>query len=286
MGNAALWVYKNNAKGHGYQTATGDWDSFFAESGDGTWGGVATMGRTSRKLMDEMRRGDLVLAWQSDRRRAIGVLRFDGLAHSTDGARMRFTPLARFTTPVPLLELRDAVDGLADINAFKSGFPQTLYRTSQSEARLILDVCGYNRAKGSRRGDEGSDPVDEVYAAAAAGFGDAETNRKVERAAVRAVTADYKTKGWHVESVEADRCGYDLVCRRARKAEHVEVKGVNSSRVEFILTEGERRKAESDSLFVLVVVTDALTAPRLRRFVGRSILDRMALVPISWKLTL
>lgn len=285
MAEPAVWVYKNNAKGHGYQTATGDWDSFFAEPGDGTWGGEATMGKAGLVLMREMRPGDLVLAWQSDRRRAMGVLRFDGLVPSADGDRMKFTPMARFATPVPLLELRSQVDGLENVDAFKPGYPKTLYRTSPKGARLLLDVCGYNRAKGKRRGDEGSDPVDEVQAAAAAGFGDAETNRKVERAAVRAVTDDYESKGWHVESFEAARCGYDLVCRRNRKTEHVEVKGVSGSKIGFILTEGERRKAEDDPLFVLVVVTNALTAPRLRRFAGRKILDRMTLAPISWKVT-
>ncbi len=280
-----MCIYKNNAKGHGYQTAAGDWDSFFAEPGGGTWGGEATMGNASLALMREMRPGDLVLAWQSDRRRAMGVLRFDGLVQSADGERTSFTPMARFATPVPLLELRAHVDGLENVAAFQPGYRQTLYRTSPKEARLLLEVCGYNRAKGKRRGDEGSDLVDEVQAAAAVGFGDAETNRKVERAAVRAVTDDYESKAWHVESVEAARCGYDLVCRRNRKTEHVEVKGVSGSNVGFILTEGERRKAEGDPLFVLVVVTNALTEPGRWRFAGHTILDGMTLAPIAWKVT-
>lgn len=285
MAELALWVYKNNAKGHGYQTTVGEWDSFFVDPGNGTWGGEATMGIQSRALMREMRPGDLVLAWQSDLRRAIGVLRFDRLVPSIDGERMSFTPRARFATPVPLLELRAHVDGLQSVAAFQPGYPKTLYRTSQKEAGLLLDVCGYNRADGRRRGDEGSDRVDEVQTAVAAGFGDLETNRRVERAAVRAVTDDYRSRSWHVESVEAYGCGYDLVCRRNRKTEHVEVKGVRGSRVAFVLTEGERRMAETDPSFVFVVVTTALTGPRLRRFAGRAILDRMTLTPISWKVT-
>ncbi len=123
MAEPAVWVYKNNAKGHGYQTATGDWDSFFAEPGDGTWGGEATMGNASRARMREMRPGDLVLAWQSDRRRAMGVLRFDGLVQSADGERMSFTPMARFATPVPLLELRAHVHGLENVAAFPAWVP-------------------------------------------------------------------------------------------------------------------------------------------------------------------
>lgn len=110
-------------------------------------------------------------------------------------------------------------------------------------------------------------------------------NRRVERAAVRAVTAAYEAKNWHVQSVEADHCGYDLVCRRNRRVDHVEVKGVASRKVAFILTEGERRKADEDSAFILIVVTEALTAPKLHRYPGRSILDRLNLAAISWKVT-
>lgn len=283
MPKPSLWIYKNNAKGHGHQTSTGDWDWFFQEAGDDTWGGVATMGVASRKLMREMQAGDLVLAWQSDRRRAMGVLRYEGSVPGADGERMKFTRLARFATPVPLLDLRKAVAGLAD--AFKPGYPRTLYRTSAKEARLLLDVCGFEKVRGRLRGDEGTDPVDEAQAAAAAGFGDAAMNRRVERAAVRAVTAAYEAKNWHVQSVEADHCGYDLVCRRNRRVDHVEVKGVASRKVAFILTEGERRKADEDSAFILIVVTEALTAPKLHRYPGRSILDRLNLAAISWKVT-
>src|SRR4051812_6648218 len=49
---------------------------------------------------------------------------------------------------------------------------------------------------------------------------------KVERAAVRFVSAWYRREGWKVKSVEAMKCGYDLLCRRTGSAEHVEVKGV------------------------------------------------------------
>lgn len=47
-----------------------------------------------------------------------------------------------------------------------------------------------------------------------AGYGDPETNRKVERAAVSFVTEWYEGRGWKVETVEAMKCGYDLSCTK------------------------------------------------------------------------
>lgn len=282
----SLWIYKNNASGHDQQLSAGDWDEFFENKGDGTWGGTDTMGPRNRTiLLEEMRRGDLVLAWQSDRRAAVGVLRFDGIVDSGQFQRIRLTPLRRFDVPVPILDLRRSVPDLAHVAAFQPGFPRTLYRTTAAEARLLLDVCGYRHTGRAQRlrGDENSDAVvDEAALAAAAGFGDPVTNRRVERAAVNAVTADYEDRGWQVQSVEADRCGYDLVCRKGRRTEHVEVKGVAGASAAFILTDGEKRKAESDESFFLYVVTNALASPKTQRLAGRKMLDKYALSPISW----
>jgi hypothetical protein len=37
---------------------------------------------------------------------------------------------------------------------------------------------------------------------------------------------EYKQNGWSVESVEQDKCGYDLLCANSSIEEHVEVKGI------------------------------------------------------------
>jgi hypothetical protein len=47
-----------------------------------------------------------------------------------------------------------------------------------------------------------------------AGFGDAMENKIVEDAAIDAVKRQYVSDGWSVRSVERDRCGYDLECRK------------------------------------------------------------------------
>src|SRR5437879_5619594 len=67
-------------------------------------------------------------------------------------------------------------------------------------------------------------------------FGDPETNRKVEAAAVSFITQWYKSRGWEVESVEAKKCGYDLLCVKGSSEEHVEVKGTQGDSLAFIIT--------------------------------------------------
>jgi 5-methylcytosine-specific restriction enzyme A len=67
------------------------------------------------------------------------------------------------------------------------------------------------------------------------GFGSPENNRRVEQAAIAAVRSTYEKDGWEVQSVEAEKVGYDLRCRKAGLEEHVEVKGIQGSDICFIL---------------------------------------------------
>lgn len=120
-----------------------------------------------------------------------------------------------------------------------------------------------------------------------AGFGNPETNRKVERAAVSLVTDWYKSEGWTVESVEAAKCGYDLLCRKNSEENHVEVKGVQGELVAFIITAAEVRQAQKDSDFVLCVVTSALTDdPKLNLYDGESFASDFELSPLSYRAVL
>jgi len=93
-----------------------------------------------------------------------------------------------------------------------------------------------------------------------AGFGPAEQNREVEAAAVAAATRELAARGWRVRSVERDRVGYDLHCRRRRSELHVEVKGSSGGLETFFMTDGELRRAKNDSDFALCLVTHALSA--------------------------
>jgi len=119
------------------------------------------------------------------------------------------------------------------------------------------------------------------------GFGTPETNKKVERAAIDHVTEDYVSRGWAVDSVEADKCGYDLHCKKGQREEHVEVKGVQGDVISFIITRGEKRRAQKDTDFVLCVVTSALTQnPKLSRYNPSEIESLFTYEPLAYQATL
>jgi hypothetical protein len=119
------------------------------------------------------------------------------------------------------------------------------------------------------------------------GFGNPETNKRVERAAIQQVTQDYVSRGWTVHSVEADKCGYDLNCKKGKDKEHVEVKGVQGQVISFIITRGERRRAQNDPNFVLCVVTSALThKPTLCWYMPSEIERLFTYEPLAFQATL
>ena len=117
-----------------------------------------------------------------------------------------------------------------------------------------------------------------------AGFGDYETNQKVEQSAISFVTKWYQSHGWTVHSVEAEKCGFDLHCVLKADEEHVEVKGIQGERQSFLITTSEVRQAENNPRFVLCVVTSALSDQAMMlRFTGKEFLDIFKLEPLVFK---
>lgn len=127
-------------------------------------------------------------------------------------------------------------------------------------------------------------PAPSAEESVGAGFGDAESNARVERAAVQTVTDKYIADGWSVRSVESDRCGFDLLCQRGTEEENVEVKGVSGSRPQFIITAGEVEAARSNPKFVLFVVTETTSVqPRLHRYSGPEFWQQFSLAPLQYR---
>lgn len=117
-----------------------------------------------------------------------------------------------------------------------------------------------------------------------AGFGNPETNRRVETAAINFVTEWYESKGWSVNSVEMKKCGYDLLCTKNGSEEHVEVKGVQSIEPAFIITANEVRQAQSDPHFYICVVASALTnSKKLHRLSGEEFISRYDIAPLAFR---
>lgn len=76
------------------------------------------------------------------------------------------------------------------------------------------------------------------------GFGNAEQNARVEQAAMFAVKRDYRSRGWTVQSREAEKLGYDLQCSRGSAVHHVEVKGVSGPDCSFEVTAKRRGRQQ------------------------------------------
>jgi hypothetical protein len=120
-----------------------------------------------------------------------------------------------------------------------------------------------------------------------AGFGNPETNKKVERAAVSFVIEWYESKGWVVTSVEANKCGYDLLCSKDSTKEHVEVKGIQGTKPQFIITANELHQALNNPFFVLCVVTGALSDNRqLNCYRGSDFIKKFNLTPLAYRAAL
>ncbi len=117
-----------------------------------------------------------------------------------------------------------------------------------------------------------------------AGFGSNKQNKKVEVAAMSCAKKWYRDRGWTVNSVENDRCGYDLNCRKENREENIEVKGVSGQIPSFIVTAGEVTQARKNPNFVLCVVTKALSKEkRMSRYTGGEFLAKFILEALQFR---
>lgn len=128
--------------------------------------------------------------------------------------------------------------------------------------------------------------LDEQVKKIGSGFGDSETNRQIEQAAVLFAKNYYEQNHWLVESVESEKCGYDLLCTKGSNQEHVEVKGIQGSLVSFVITSGEVKQSKSNKYFVLCAVTSVLSTPTLHRFSASEFREKFTLDPISYRASL
>ena len=113
-----------------------------------------------------------------------------------------------------------------------------------------------------------------------AGFGDPETNRRVEQAAVALVRRELRLEGYSVVSRELERIGYDLDATRGPSILHVEVKGISGSLLKFPITAGELNRAKEDPNFRICVVTEALQkSAKSKMFTGAQLVKAFAMRP-------
>ena len=107
-----------------------------------------------------------------------------------------------------------------------------------------------------------------------AGFGDAETNRLVETAAMRVAIDTFA--GWEAHDVSGAKCGWDITFRRHGLEHHVEVKGVSGQKPRVLLTHNEVAAARHDPFWRLLVVTRALITPQWNVFEREIVLAQVS----------
>ena len=171
---------------------------------------------------------------------------------------------------------------IARIPALKSGPIRTIYAVSDDDAKRLLRAArkelqpdiqaSYRQAEAALKG---------------AGFGTAEQNAEVERAATDFVESDFVRRGWTVKDVSRENRGYDLLCEKRSKNLHIEVKGVSGTAHKFIITPNEKNCWSRDESFVLALVTNALTTnQKLALYRGPKETERFSFSPISYLVTL
>lgn len=150
------------------------------------------------------------------------------------------------------------LDQRIDIQDLKSEIPEFKWDNVYSSGR---DITEHGAALEGLWFGQATEAAPLPPVVQGAGFGSAEQNREVEKAAIQHVTAAYESEGYEVSSVEAARCGWDLTATRGKEELHLEVKGIAGSLVRFFLTANEYRTAVVDPNWILVAVTDALDEP-------------------------
>ncbi len=124
-----------------------------------------------------------------------------------------------------------------------------------------------------------------TVSAAGAGFGDPDSNRLVEAAAVGTVTDYLEARGYDITDVGSKNLGWDLTCvGNDGDIRRVEVKGVSGVTPTVLLTANEYRSAREADGWELAVVTMALEPPCLALYAATDAVA--AATPMVYRVTL
>ena len=125
--------------------------------------------------------------------------------------------------------------------------------------------------------DPENDPIDPLRS-----FGTPEHRRKVEKAAEKAVIADYARRGFDDEDVTMKKRGYDYVFTKKGKEQLVEIKGTSGKEERFFMTRREFGFRQHPD-WRLAMVTEALsTKPRLTIYSLKKFERRFGLEPLVY----
>jgi hypothetical protein len=264
------WIYKCNSRGGEHQVAEGDWNEVFSSAGATDWGSTEWIPQ-----LKEAARGDLILAYQTNRNELVGLARVERVEKRGRYLDLYLEPVEELR--VKVRPLKQASERINQIPALQPGPIKTLYDISKIDAEWLLHAA----RKASRVDIKSASTAAEDWASGG-GFGSADDNKEVEIAAMDAATDRLKDDGWKVKDVSVLKCGYDLECTRGRSKLHVEVKGSSGLEKKFILTQNELATWETDQNYCLVLVTLALEEhPLIDSFHGKSGLAQIRRQPIA-----
>ena len=287
------------------------WDQYFdIESDeyavDDTWGGHEWIRSNQSKkfIREEVRKGHLVVCYQSEGHRISGFTRMagDGLDEPEGSGDFNMLYLAAAKKGL-CIEPELTVDQLRSTGCdpvwLRKG-QGTVFPLSLDEFKGIIravrvccsgmeaDLDRWLQRVGFEEGAKASPKTGKQQLKlpkGGAGFStNTERNKLVEKSAVRLVTRSLKRLGWTVNDVQKDCCGFDLHCTRGNnKRLDVEVKGVSGSLPNFPITFGERFKAETNPNFAIHIVTEALTRkPQIMQMSGPEFLAAFNLKAIQY----
>ena len=171
----------------------------------------------------------------------------------------------------------------------KNGVNDWRYVGRYRAVRLSVDAAdiaryGSSRPPGSVAGLLFLERVDEPELTVQGGpYGDAQTRKEIETAAIDFVTAELCRRGYAVQDRQRDNCGYDLLATSAQGRLVVEVKGTDAPEPRFFITRNECRSSTDETDWRLFVVTTARRAPSLHEYDGDEMRVRFALDPLAWE---
>lgn len=178
-------------------------------------------------------------------------------------------PLLEEPIPADVLENDPVLRDCEIFRAQQVGNPSFLTKQEYESLQQILSTY---------QPEDGEDTV--TVGKKGAGFGDAETNKKVEDAAMQAVTEHLESEGYVVRNVAKHKVGWDLAAYRKddQDLRLVEVKGVAGAKKKVLLTANEVIRAEETSEWQLAVVTDALSDPKVTFYAPEVLEEATALL--------
>lgn len=126
------WVYKCNAKSPDYASTWGDWrQHVFDRPGSVRWG------TTSLRGVEQIEKGDTLIAYQTDRNELVGLVDVMELQPLKDGRRRLIVKRGELIG-AKVRPLKVRYPHLATIPAFQGGVIRTAYEISHTHARQLL----------------------------------------------------------------------------------------------------------------------------------------------------